>query len=768
MEIKEWQARLVLIIFTGILIFFRFPDFFQSPNTMVIEPYGDGHKAYTTIQYHAKYDSTYSHFEGMNYPYGEHVVPAATQPLLSNSIKFFSRNFYDITDYTIGIVNFSLLLSILLSVFFLYLIFRQLELPWWYSLIVAIGLSFLAPQLVRFKSHYGLAHMETLPILLYLMMRFDVRRSIGRSLWIALAVFLLAQIHFYFFAIMVFTISFYFLFDFTRKWAWKKLHKYAFHYGLQVGLPLVFFFFWMYYGDPVQDRTAAPWGFFEYRAYWEGIFTSLAEPHFRWVHNNLVNIRLIDMEGQAYVGLIATTFFIILLVQWIAGRFQKPYLHLESIYSPFLNRVFYAGLCILLFSLGLPFTISGLDALLEYTGPIRQFRSIGRFAWVFYYVMNVIAFFWLYKKANEHSAKPMRIALLALGLSVLVFEAYHFAWSKDLKLDKIEEMQPGERYTDGLQIDFPKYQAILTVPHYNIGSDNFWWHLGGFIAQKSLTLSSQTGLPVTSALLTRTSLSHTINQLQLVTEPYRLPKILEDFPNEKPLLMAWDERSFQEEKDKYAHLLEGALLLHEKEALRLYELPLETFQKRIDDRKTRWLNEQQQADTLYAINNFLTTQDKSNFIYLPFDDQHSENKYFGKGAYKGLIREQNILFDGVLPNCDTSATYILSFWMFIQEDLRPRSILEWVASDPATGQVVDQHKIPVRTLVKAFDNNGWALLETYFKPRSGKHQFKASIYNEQLKEQDLYVDELLIRPVSQQLYRNGADYIWKNNRWFPN
>ena len=36
------------------LLALRFPDFFQSPNSGVIEPYGDGYKVYAVMEYHAR------------------------------------------------------------------------------------------------------------------------------------------------------------------------------------------------------------------------------------------------------------------------------------------------------------------------------------------------------------------------------------------------------------------------------------------------------------------------------------------------------------------------------------------------------------------------------------------------------------------------------------------------------------------------------------------------------------------------------------------
>ena len=114
---KEWFGRLILVILMGVLLYLRFPDMLPTGHGKVIEPYGDGYKAYTVIAFHAKYDSTYSLFEGMNYPYGEHVVPAATQPIISNTLKLLRTWGWDFTDNVKDIIHYSILLSLLLCAF---------------------------------------------------------------------------------------------------------------------------------------------------------------------------------------------------------------------------------------------------------------------------------------------------------------------------------------------------------------------------------------------------------------------------------------------------------------------------------------------------------------------------------------------------------------------------------------------------------------------------------------------------------------------------
>ncbi|HRF39010.1 MAG TPA: hypothetical protein PK198_09485, partial [Saprospiraceae bacterium] len=116
----------------------------------------------------------------------------------------------------------------------------------------------------------------------------------------------------------------------------------------------------------------------------------------------------------------------------------------------------------------------------------KQFRSIGRFAWVFFYVINIVAFLWLYSATKS---KPWQPVVMGAAIALLSWEAWNFQKMFDLRLDEVEEFKTGQQFTDLKEIDFSRYQAILTVPYFNIGSDNLGaFGNDGFILQKSLTL----------------------------------------------------------------------------------------------------------------------------------------------------------------------------------------------------------------------------------------------------------------------------------------
>jgi hypothetical protein len=72
-------ALIILIIFFGKIL--------KHPNQVYFSKNGDGLQSYYTTIYHIKYDSTYSHFQGMNYPYGEHVMFTNCQPVMGQAEK---------------------------------------------------------------------------------------------------------------------------------------------------------------------------------------------------------------------------------------------------------------------------------------------------------------------------------------------------------------------------------------------------------------------------------------------------------------------------------------------------------------------------------------------------------------------------------------------------------------------------------------------------------------------------------------------------------
>ena len=104
--------------------------------------------------------------------------------------------------------------------------------------------------------------------------------------------------------------------------------------------------------------------------------------------------------------------------------------------------------------------------------------------------------------------------------------------------------------------------------------------------------------------------------------------------------------------------------------------------------------------------------------------------------------------------------------MYLAQDMAPRSWVTIKEKDKNNGNIINQQGIQVHTKVKVLDH-GWGLFEATYIPKSSTSIIQLSINNQELKDAPLYIDEFLVRPQISDVYKEGATYVYKNNRWFP-
>ncbi|MEZ5195305.1 MAG: hypothetical protein R2764_02545 [Bacteroidales bacterium] len=152
------MASLAIAGLMAIFVFGFYGKVFLSPNDYMFSAHGDAMKNYYTYAYHIKHDSSYIEFEGMNYPYGEHFLYTDCHPLVANSVKLVSGIFPGIVNYSVGIINFLMILSFFLTVFLLYVIFKYFRVGPIAGVMGAIGITLLSPQIFRMTGHLSLSY----------------------------------------------------------------------------------------------------------------------------------------------------------------------------------------------------------------------------------------------------------------------------------------------------------------------------------------------------------------------------------------------------------------------------------------------------------------------------------------------------------------------------------------------------------------------------------------------------------------------------------
>ena len=758
-------GAIVVAIISMVAITMKFGEYLQFPAGKVIEPYGDGFKAYMSTAYHALYDSSFTHFKGMNYPYGDHLVFSDPQPLLANVLQLFQGSGPGLLQSTITWTHLLMLLSILVCACLLYVLFHRMGLPVWYAALAAPSLTFLSPMLARMGFHYGLAQPAAIPAVLLLLLLHQERPRWSVSAGIGGTVLLFSLFHFQYFGILALGISAYFFVDFLYA-PWKnRWWQMMLHYGLQVLLPFLLLSAWLGSGPEVNDRASRPFGFLAYRSRLSGTFTSTDQPHLKPILEWWGKNGGLDIEAINYIGLVAALGLGFILVKMLKGSMKAPLWERAGSSTPeaYLRRIFWAGLMLYVFSTGFPFTISDWERFTGYLGPLRQFRALGRFSWFFFFTINIVVLTWI---GMAYSRKK---GILALCLLILSTEAFFFLRARDLGLDDVVGLQPEGNLLQQIGIDPRDYQAILPIPYFHIGSDNFWEEPEGFVQQNAMVLSLQSGLPLCGVMMSRTSVGQTFRQLQLVSEPYRYPAILEDYPNQKPLLMLIDEERFRRAAPRWDHFLSaatGVRFLKDLGRLKIYAVPLSFFRANAD-RQREIVETEARTLPLFPDGNLLLSDSTAKPLIRTWDEQTSDFAYQGRGGFSGPINQKNVVFDASIPQQLAGGRYLLSIWMYLNDDMRGTSTCTLREYDPLSGKDLFTQSFAVGQNTIVFDSNGWGLLEFPLEARSAVSRVQISFQNTEAKG-ELFLDELLIRPEGVGVYRRTSKGWSKNNRFYEN
>jgi len=746
---------ITVLLYLIFLVSFFMP-LVRDINNVYLSTSGDGIKNYYTFAYHVKYDTSYSHFNGMNYPYGDHVVFTDNQPVVANLVRFLSKNVYDVSDYTTGIINGLLLFYLFLSSVFLYLLLIRFGAGPYFSPFLAVGITFLSPQLRSFAEHYPLACTCAIPMGWYAIMRFFEKRTLVKSLAIFAIVLFLSLMHLYFLPILLCFIILLWLFQGLSVWRNQKVWRTISHLLIQVLLPVLCIQLWFVLTDSVADRPQSPYGFLAYAASWEAVFLPIGMPLEGFLRK-FISFKEVEQNARLlYLGtfsiLMAFPIVIARMKCLVKGRMHEVWKVTNSM--P-LNRSFWAAWIILLLATGMPF-IFGLEYLVDYLGPFRQFRSLARLGWVFYYVYNVLVFCFVYTRVKKLTG-IIRIGGMVAAVLFLYVDVYQYhTYAKLYEINRLPPLADKRNRTPSTawlsQVPQDKYQAIVPLPYYTIGSANFNWQNQEYdILRQSIIGSLKTGLPLTGAWISRASFGQTWKQIQLFTEPYREYELLEDLDSDKPFLL-WVVEEGLSEWDK--NLIAHSNFVYEFENNKLYELKLDSIQVLPAEMAER-------ASREYEENGIINGMRKDT-VLCSYDELNSSKSYRG-GSYCMPGTGRLIFYENVPVNI-TPGKCILSFWMYLREDRYPTLRFFYEQQDKR-GNIIDQKMVRCRELLQVMDGQ-WALLEYEFEYKNSDNKVILGIDKDRFKK-PVYVDELLIRPIGVNVYRKGSDYIFKNNRYYP-
>jgi hypothetical protein len=725
---------------------------------------GDGMQSYINMDYHIRVDSSYMRCNSMNYPYGEHVFFTNNQPLISNTIKFISHNIIDISDYTLGILNFMMLFCLVITPLIIYLILTGVGVGRLVSSLASVGITYLSPQIDRFGGHFNLSYVCAIPLMIYLLMRFFRKPGFSLSILIFLTVMAGALSHFYFYGFFgVLILFFYGAYLAGNEKIFPNKYLWAVHLFLQLILPFLILQAF-YITDHVTDRPGYPWGFLYYRAYPQSIFLPLNKPYGQFLHA-FVKTGFIDWEGYAFVGMLAVGGTLVFLIKYtrlaFGGRFKEIF---RVTSHRQLNILFWASLILLLYSFGLPF-ILGLERLIDLIGPVRQMRGIARFSWLFFYVMNIITIYWLWENWKLTVRKKGAALLIILGLVVLGYDAYYQVRNRGKWLENNIPALVDRKLTSPenqwiKRIDTKEFQAIIPLPYFHVGSENIWIDGACDIVTDNFIAIDRSGLPSVGVMLSRTSINQTVDNVAMMLEPSRSSTDMSRFPSRKPflLMVARCDRLNTAEKMLVSH----SFRIDSTEKFDLYRAPVNVFRNIYDSLCRKTLQEYTTLP-LSDQQNSRSTDSVLNFIFVPYDNITSLSAYSGSGCYSGKAGDMNVVYSGTIPYGDTSSYYTASFWLKnIRTDLYPRTQVIVKQTDSIGNEVTEDAFQAFRRFVMI--DGDWALVEWKFKLAKQATRLTIILTNETLRNKVLSIDNLMIRPEHTSIYMHLQGALLKNNR----
>ncbi|MBI5219706.1 MAG: hypothetical protein HY958_12325 [Bacteroidia bacterium] len=752
---KNKITLLVLSLAALVFLFFFYGPILTAPDSFLFNNKGDAIKNYYTYMYHIKNDTSYINFQGMNYPYGEHFMYTDCHPFFTVLLKSLSKIIPSVADHSIGFINFLMIVSFLISCILLYKIFLRFKVNHFLAALGAFCIAIMAPQLFRITVHQSLSYTFFIPVSWYLLILYH--DSPNKIKW---SVFLLANNLFWFFThaylgMMAIMFNLCFLFFLLLSDFKNRSKKFEFYLSLvlQVLIPVLIFRLFIALTDTHTDRTTNPLGFFLYNAEPDDIFILNHGPLWH------VLKRTTDLNQQweawSYVGF--STIFIILfiMVAFIKSILHKKGQEFIMHYFPDrrLNIALISSLALLIFAFGIPF--KQFPALLDYIPVLKHFRATGRFTWFFYYTATVFCIFTIntlsydyFKKGKKYLAFAFIIILpslyIAEGISYHTEASYNTSRYPNLfdrkKLDAF--------YVDALKnINPTKYQAIIPLPFFYNGSENFARPTPNEITQHTFIISYHSKLPVCGAYLTRSGISESKKSIQLISPDFYEKPIKNDIKSSKPFLIIQSSEPMTEYENA---LLNKCTPLYKNSQVTLFEItPEQLFGNSAEKEITSF---ETLRHDLRNKSGFMV-KDTLSFLYFnDFENSPVAVSFSGKGAFIGDKKGKNT-FAGFKPNTFLKGKeYRVSAWMYNGQQDALNDYLRIIVEEYNPAQ-----KECRSTEVLAYEseviNGNWSLIELTFSVQNPANEISLVSIGKEESKGKIYLDNLLIREKGQDVFK---------------
>lgn len=749
-KIWKWLPWIV----SGLVTLFFFHDVLLHPGSAMLSTDGDASKNYFTFIYHSLYGEGIW-FDGMNYPYGEHIVFTDAQPA-------FVVPFSILNDYLhinpLMVMHLLLVAGFFTAILYVYKILILMNVHQLWALTGAVLVVAMSPQQFKLDGHFTLAYFCVLPIVFYYNLAWYKSGKWAYIVALFFASVIFSFIHLYFALMICLWMVLYSIgYVIFQKVSLHQKFKHLWPVLFAGIVPLLLFSIFMRLTDVVTDRPVYPYGARAHGSVFGDIVTSYLSPLSIWFSKWIDTGTLSGgNEGYAYIGFAPLLIILFGFVGWMATLlFRKRTQFFTADSNGTIIWFFIAG-GVLLFSSAIIF--KKCFVCLDYASFIRQFRAIGRFSWMFYYIITIVsvatAYRWYVSWVNN-GKRNFAFLFSVILLLIWMAEAIPFAIkTHKLSSDAVVQYKLYNRIPvsdwkgffseHGYTSD--SFRALYVLPYFHIGTEK----LGHVPCSYNLTnmafsTSLQLHLPLMNVMMSRTSWQQAFQLVKVSGGPYTHKKVLQS-RDYRPVLLVHPEQEPLNPDEQY--LLSSAQLLGNLHGNNVYALYT------ADLLKQEAISRESYDDVFYDIGPADSCIKYAGPWYVEhYDTGTSTEVLMGKGAARAIDGITDTVFSDALTPMYDKQLYEFSAWMLVSnKDYKIGRFVIYLYDE--NNNLVYHTKVLAQESV---DNYGlWLRVSKYFEVPATTGKIAVQLVNI-IYPSYLALDELMIRPADALIISKSAD-----------
>lgn len=761
-NIMKYKFEFITVGLMMLILFGYYHKILLSPNSYLMSSTGDGLKNYYTIIMQVKSDE-FINFSYYNYPFGEYFFNTDGFPLLVALLKPVQAMFPETYNYVPGILHILLFLSMIFCSLFIFKTLKLLKTPELLAVLSAIAITLLQPQLSRMGGHYALAFSHVIPLSFYLSLKYLLSNQKTKyAIYIFLHGLLSIFIHPY-----IGMIAFSSIIPILGFWLANnknfKNRKYLLQIISATLSPALIYKIFTFLTDSVIDKNHNPSGFHDFKAEWFTVFI----PQTEFFYNIFqLDIKLIETKWEAasYIGLFTTIILLPSIVYFIISHLTK---NKKSNYTLFSIGLLITSILFLTISFGFPFYGSWS----EYYQKIplfREFRAIGRLAWVFYFgscifIISTLSVYYNKFQKNGIASHLMLIFLFIIPFSY-VFEAHKIHKNHSNFITQSPNLFIEKTYSEEFRskiknINKDNFQAIIPMPYFYVGTEIFDVFRGINIQDKTILASKLTDLPLLTNFSGRSSFSIARKIIRIIENQlvYRdLSEQFKDFNKDFLIIYSYDELITNEK-----NIISKATFIDSTEHFAMYRISPQIL---FEYQQTSYPQDFQE----YQNKNHWWTKDSNDIIFAnDFEDGNPSYSFTGKASYGSQTQLYHILYEFSNEELQLDSLYSASFWIKQQNtyiDFAGLDLIAFINRFDTISQVTywDYAVSPSKSVLSY---NGWSLVRIDFAKKCSQSKYSLVVKGKDGKEEDIFIDHLLIQKMNSKAYKNINDSIFFINNY---